>query len=628
MSGSRVTDEPVPPSLPPVSRPREGLPREYRALRPLLSFATLVLVGAVLYWAGAVLIPVAIATLLAFLLTPLVTTLQRRGLRRGIAVVLVVVMAFLLLGGIGWVLTAQISNLATELPLYRGNIKQKIADLRAATHGTMLHGLQRIVDDVVGEIRKEERPIPAKDKPIPVIIQADPQQALLRQLPNAVEALVTFGLVVALVVFMLIRRIELRNRLIRLVGYGRLPLATKAMDEAAERIGHYLVAQSLINGSFGVAMATGLYFIGLPYATLFGFLAGMLRFVPYLGAWAAALLPLTLALAVFQGWLQPILVLALFAVVEPLVFLVVEPVIYGTRAGVSDVALLVAVGFWTWLWGPVGLILATPLTVCLVVLGKYVPAMEFLVVLLGDEPVMEPHLLYYQRLLAMDQDEAEEIMREYVKAHSPDAVYDGVLIPALKCTKRDRLQGGLTEADEAFVLTATREIVEGLDAGRPVEAVGVGLDDSDDGATVRVLGCPARDEADEVALLMLSQLLPETCCRFELASSAMLSSEMVALARATRPALVCIATLPPGGLSHARYLVKRLRAALPEATILVGRWGRNGDPEEIRGPLLAAGADQVAATLAETRVQILQLVPTLGRRAGEPAGQERSRYTA
>jgi predicted PurR-regulated permease PerM len=608
----------------PPGRPREAAPREPRALRGLLSFATLVLVGTVLYWTSSVLIPVAVATFLAFLLSPLVAGLQRRGLNRGVAVVLVVVSASLLLAGVGWVLAAQINNLAGDLPLYRGNIKQKVAELRAASRGTALEGFQRILDDVAGEIRKEERPAPAREKPIPVVIQNDSRDALLRQLPSAMAMLVTVALIVALVAFMLLRRVELRNRLMRLIGSGRLPLATKAMDEAAERIGHYLVAQSLINGSFGVAVASGLALIGLPYAILWGFLAGVLRFVPYVGPWTAALLPLTLALAIFDGWLQPILVLLLFALVEPLIFLVIEPLAYGTRAGVSDVALLVAIGFWTWLWGPVGLILATPLTVCLVVLGKYVPAMEFLVVLLGDEPVMEPHLLYYQRLLAADQDEAEQIIREYAGTHSVDDVYDRVLIPALNAAKLDRLQGSLAPDDEAFVMMATREIVDSLDLGRPLDGQGLERGDDGDAASVTVLGCPARDEGDEVALFMLSRLLPETCCRTEVASSAMLSSEMVALARATRPAVICIATLPPSGLSHARYLVKRLRAAVPEATVLVGRWGRNGDPEEIRTPILGAGADAVATTLVETRDQILQVVPTVGR----PARRARASRTA
>jgi hypothetical protein len=242
----------------------------------------------------------------------------------------------------------------------------------------------------------------------------------------------------------------------------------------------------------------------------------------------AALLPLTLALAVFQGWQQPLLVLGLFAVLEPLIFLVVEPVVYGTKTGVSDVALLVSVLFWTWLWGPVGLLLATPLTVCLAVLGKYVPALDFLGVLLGEAPELEPHVTYYQRLLARDEDEAASIVEEYARDNSPDQVYDAVLLPALESAKRDRGRGALSEDDARFVVGRTREIVEEL-GPPPDEAVG---------ERIRVLGCPARDELDELGLLMFRRLAQRRGVEVEVASATLFASEAVALARETVPDIV------------------------------------------------------------------------------------------
>jgi hypothetical protein len=430
-------------------------------------------------------------------------------------------------------------------------------------------------------------------------------QALLRQLPAVVESLVTAGLIVALLIFMLLRHAELRNRLIRLFGSGRLPITTRAMDEAGERISRYLLTQSLVNGGFGLAIGLGLSLIGLPYAVLWGFLAATLRFVPYLGPWLAALMPLALALAVFRGWTEPLLVLALFAVLEPVIFLVLEPLVYGSRTGVSDIALLIAVGFWTWLWGPVGLILSTPLTVCLVVLGKYVPEVSFLVVLMGDEPALAPHVGYYQRLLAEDEDEAAEIVEAYRRAHPAETVYDGLVVPALATLRRDRARGALAAGDERLVVTQTREIVEELDLP-PEEALPAP-------PGVRLLGCPARDETDELALTMLRQLLAPGGWEVEVASPQMLSSEVVALAREAQPPVVCIGAIAPGGLAHTRYLVKRLRGALPAARILVGRWGAEGRPAEVVTSLLAAGADEVATTLLETRDQVRRVAPVLAR---------------
>jgi predicted PurR-regulated permease PerM len=581
---------------------------ELRRLRPLIILAGMVLVAGVLYWGRSVVMPLAIATLLTFLLSPLVTWFQRRGLTRALSVVLVVVMAFVTLGGIGWILFAQVENLAEDLPLYRGNIMQKISDLRNVGRGTAFERVQRLLDDVVGEIRKQAPAEKKRQDPVPVIVQPD-TPTVLRQFLHLVDPLVTIALVLALVVFMLLRQAELRNRLIHIGGHGQLPVTTKAIDEAAERISHYLLMQSMINGAFGVAIGLGLFLIGVPYAILWGFLAGVLRFVPYLGPWLAALMPITLSLAVFQGWLGPTLVIGLFVVIEPLIFMVIEPLLYGNSAGVSEVPLLVAVGFWTWLWGPVGLILATPMTVCLVVIGRYVPELEFMAVLLSDEPVLEPHVGYYQRLLAGDDDEAAEIVEAFMAENPPEEVYDRLLLPALRCIRRDADAGRLTEEDEEFALAATREIVEGLGPRGP-EAAPADDRRPGDREPAFLLGAPARDEVDWLGLLMLQRLLGDAC-RLEVASPDLLSAEVIQLVAERQPALVCVACVPPGGVAHARYLVKRLRQAAPEVKIVVGRWGKNGQPEQTREQLLAAGADVVGSTLLETRDLIRPLLPSI-----------------
>ena len=370
--------------------------------------------------------------------------------------------------------------------------------------------------------------------------------------------------------------------------------------------------QTIINSSFGLAVGLALYLIGVPYAVLWGFFAAVLRFIPYVGPFAAAIMPSALSLAVFEGWLWPILVVGIFVALELICNMVLEPLLYGESAGVSEVGLLVAVAFWTWLWGPVGLVLATPLTVCVVVLGKYVPQLDFIGVLISDQPAMESNISYYQRLLAMDQAEAAEIVEEHLKTHPQEQLFDGVLIPALNYTRRDRELGRLTEDGEQFVFRATREILEDLNSLKPQSSSE--LSDSSKTTTtngnspvilpkVPILGCPAQDEADELALLMFRQLLDSTRYEVEIMSDAMLTAEVVARIE-KGPAMICIAALPPGGLVQARYLCKRLRARFPHLKIVVGRWGVGSEDSN---SILIAGADRVGTTMIETREQMIQL---------------------
>jgi cell division inhibitor SulA len=294
----------------------------------------------------------------------------------------------------------------------------------------------------------------------------------------------------------------------------------------------------------------------------------------------------------------------------------VEPRLFGHSIGVSEVALLVAAAFWAFLWGPIGLVLSSPLTVCLVVLGKYVPRLEFLDVILGDEPSLDAEITYYQRLLARDQDEATQLVLTQTKTFPLEQVYDKLLVPALNYVKQDRARDALTEADEQFVLRATREIVEDLGERRTAVPAAEGPK-APASHKVRILGCPGHDEADALALEMLRQLLDPARWEMEVLSIDMLSAESVAQAGDKEPAVVCIAALPPGGLAHTRYLCKRLRARLPEARIVVGRWGLKDDVEQNREQLAEAGADQVETTLLETRTHLSTWLPVLGHEAVE-----------
>jgi predicted PurR-regulated permease PerM len=578
----------------------------------LFILSTIVLVIASLYWAQAVVIPVAISILLTFLLSPVADKLERLGLGRVFSVILIVILAFSFLVAVGWMVTLQLTSVANELPTYRKNIEQKIADIRGAGKGGALEKVQKTAEQVKKELEKQDEPSPAQPKPREVVVQGE-QSSTFWPLPIDIapmfERLASAGLAIVLVIFMLMQREDLRNRLIRLVGYGRLTTTTRALEEASQRISRYLLMQSIINISFGVAVAIALWLIGLPYALLWGFLAAMLRFIPYVGPWAATIMPSALSLIVFPGWMWTALVIAVFLVLELINNMILEPLLYGESAGVSEVALLVAIAFWTWLWGPIGLILATPLTVCVVVLSKHVPHLEFISILMSDEPVMQSGVSYYQRLLAGDEDEAEEIVEEYLKTHPMEQIYDEVLIPALNDVKRDFSFGKLDEGNQQFIFKATREILEDLNGLNPdassSPAARIKKDSPPTTPRVRILGCPVRDEADELALLMCRQLLSPIRYEMEVLPDEALTSEVVDQVAEQSPALICIVSLPPGGLAQTRYLCKRLRARFPDTRIIVGRLGTQSTNHQ--EALIAAGADKVATNMIELRNQIVQV---------------------
>lgn len=568
-----------------------------------LNFAGGVLVVAVLYWAQPVVVPLVLAVLITFVLTPVVAPLQR-ALGRVAAVLLVVVATFSALGVAGWAVTRQMSSIVQELPQYRTNIRQKVRDIRAAGSGGSVATLQDTVADIQQEIDKSQPGTTAA----PVVVQSS-QVAGLWGFPTAVgpwlEPLANAGLVVVLVIFMLLERQELRNRLIKLFGYGRLAVTTKAFDEAGTRVSRYLLRQSLLNLIYGGAVGISLYAIGVPYVALWASLAAALRFIPYVGPWIAALAPMAVGLAVFDGWSRPLAVGAVFIVLELIANVVLEPLFYAGAAGISELGLLVAVAFWTWLWGPIGLLIATPLTVCLVVMGKYVPGLEFLSTLIGAEPALENDVTYYQRLLAGDQSEAAEILSRYVDQHDADTVYDALVLRALTYAERDRLEGRLSSEDETALINRTSDLMSDLDADRSQ------AESESAGATpITILGCPAEGAADAMALQMLARILPPSI-KMNIASPALLSFDLIELVKTNGYGVVCIADLPPSAPSKSRYLAKRLRAALPELKIVIGRWGPELFDDDAADVLRAAGADAVATQLVSTREAVLSLHATL-----------------
>jgi predicted PurR-regulated permease PerM len=590
-----------------VANPSASVPWQ-RALVLLTGTVVFVVVIGTMYWAQVVFIPAAMGIFLAFLLNPLVRGLQRRRLKRLPAVLLAVATATVLIGGLGWLAAGQLASLLDELPGYTPNIKKKIESIQQLGAGSRVEQML----EKIGKQLKADAASPKQGEPKVVVLQAE-RPAWLSTLPTylrpALETLAGMGLALVLALFMLVKREDLRDRIIHLVGHGRLTFTTKAVDEACQRISRYLLMQLALNAFFGLALACGLFCIGVPQALLWGLLAGVLRYVPYVGALLTAGLLMTLSVALFPGWLPPLWVLGLILGLELVTCNLLEPWLYGQSLGVSEVALLVSAALWAFLWGPVGLVLSAPLTVCLFVLGKYVPRLEFLAVLLGDEVALAPQVSFYQRLLARDLDEATQLFEE-ARASSQDGVYDELLLPALVYAKRDRERDELTEEDEQFILDAIREMT-GLSDVKKVpteEAKQVAAEEATH-PRVYALACPVQDRAEMLALEMLRQLLDRSRWDLEISSPDMLSAEVVALAGETEPAIVCIGALPPGGLAQARYLCKRLRARLPEAKIVVGRCGLHSDLEQNEKQLKEAGADHVETKLVEMRDHLNTWLP-------------------
>ena len=574
------------------------------SLRPWLTFAGGVLVVVVLYWAQTVLVPIALAVLISFVLAPPVSWLER-WLGRVPAVLMVVTLVFVLLGLAGWGLAQQMENLAQELPAYRVNILAKIADVRGAGKGGTVEKLQETIEDIKTDLGKSDAPRGRALQQVEVAAERlmFPGFAWLGPV---VGPLGTAGLVVVLVIFMLLERRDLRDRLIGLFGQGRLMVTTKAFDEAGTRVSRQLLMQSLASLVYGVIAGVGLYFLGVPYPLVWGVLGAALRYIPYVGPVLGAGAPILVSLAALPGWTGPLSVLGMFIVLELFTNLVVETVLYAGAAGVSQVALLISVAFWTWLWGPLGLLMATPLTVIVVVLGKHVPGLESVGTLMADTPALAPEFSYYQRLLARDPGEAADLIDRHIKAEPWGSVYDALLLPALNYAERDRLERRLSEEEETAVIEATRELLadaaESMRRVRPeppapIEAPAL-LEPRE---PLRVLGYAANGVADELALAMLGHVLVDLPIVIEMTKTRVLASELVSLAREQGVSVVCIADLPPSPSSKTRYLVKRLHAALPDVRILVGRWSPPLLADENSQLLREAGATLVSSTLAETR---------------------------
>ncbi len=579
----------------------------------------------VLYLAREIFIPLSLALLLGFLLSPLVRRLERWRVRRSLAVAMVVVSSLIAVGLVGWVVSQQLVDVFNQIPAYKDNIRDKLVAL-SGRHNTSLNKVKTSVQELGKELSastqepppnlsptdKQPRAVDPQSQPVPIPVEVVESPPTVLQAARAIVGPLMVPLGTALVVivftaFMLLHHADLRNRLIRLTAPRELNVMTQALDDATERVSKFLLTQFIVNTSFGVLVAAGLYFIGLPNALLWGVLAGLLRFIPYLGTITGGALPLILALAVFPGWKQPLLVFGLYTAIEVVTFNVIEPWAYGARTGISPLAILVAAVFWTTLWGPVGLILSTPLTVCVVVLGRYVPQLEFLFVLLGDEPVMPPAAQFYQRLLAMDYREAQAIAVDFLKANDLLALYDGVIVPALAMAEDDRHKGALEAGREEYIVQSITEFIlevpqisEDFAAENAKEAGKTPAEKSLD-----IVCMAAADQADEIVATMLAQLLEaagHTVTCLPVAESR--SEDERILHGLDRPIdVVLISALPPFALLSARTISKRAHLQYPNAQIVIGLWQFSSDAKKAER-LDKIFPDPVVTSLADAMAHI------------------------
>jgi predicted PurR-regulated permease PerM len=622
--------DPAPPSLQPAAPPAHS---------PILTAGGVVLAIGGLYFGRDIFIPFALAILLSFALTPLVDWLRKLKLPRVAAVIVAVAMAFVLIGGIAYVVGRQVVQLANNLPSYQNTISEKIRALQtSAPGGGVVDRVTTTIQDLSKEISGEDKPSgspqpglggrPATQEPVTVRLEraeAQPLEVIRTIVGPLLAPLATAGLVVIFVIFVLLEREDLRDRFIKLAGAGDLQKSTQALNDAAARVSRYLLMQLVVNLTYGVPIGIALYFIGVPNAVLWGLLAAVLRFVPYLGPFLAALFPIALALAVDPGWTMLLWVIGLFLVAELISNNVVEPWLYGSSTGLSSLAIIMAAIFWTTLWGPVGLFLATPLTVCLVVIGRYVPQLEFLGVLLGSDPVLAPEERLYQRLLAGNLEEAVEIAEDYVDEHSSREFYDRVAIPALRLAENDRQRSTTDIGYRRLVASTATCVVE--EVADHVRESGPGPDEGAQAGDIRsepgerqasVLCVAGRTELDQAAAAMLAQVLEERGIGAKVLPPIAVTQGALGQLDVTSAEVVCLSYLHPQPQVFARYICRRLRRRAPYLKLIVCCWNsppHSGHTEDMARQM---AADAVIVSLETCVEQVDAWVKRDG-----PAGEKR-----
>jgi predicted PurR-regulated permease PerM len=620
---------------------------------------TVTVVVAALYLGKALFVPFALATLIAFLLAPVVHWLERVHIPRVPAVVATVVLASAGIAGLGWVVYGQLDDLASRLPSYRDNIQHKLQGLRGIGPVTKLEaGLADVVPAAAeskpdGTDASATKPTPApatpdpvtsgkatppkNAEPLPVTVVPGPRtpsQLFSEYMGPVLEPLGTLGVIFLLVLFFLVYQEDIRNRVIRLASRTQLVRTTQALADVSQRISRYLLMTLVVNAAYGIPVGIGLWLLGVPNALLWGLLAMLLRFIPYLGPWVAAAMPILLSFAISPGWTLTAWVVGLFVVLELISNNLVEPLVYGKQTGLSPVAVVVAAVFWTWLWGTTGLLLAIPLTLILAVIGRYVPHFKFLNILLREEPGLGPHERFYQRLVAGDSEEAATVAEEYLKDHRAEGFYDEVVIPALRSAKHDALEGRLDPESLCFVRESAHTLVEELSDRRgaarstpPAPDTGgeAGRSRVDRGASperdgvpathphdVRVAFISAGDETDALAGRMLADVLRPDGIELRILSGTALTGELLEAVRRDRPDVVCVGGIPPYAVLRARHLCKRLRAEAATVRVVLALWDLTEDPQLTQERRKVADADRIVTSIATAADAVRALASEAG----------------
>ena len=614
----------------PRTRPQPDLAGTLEMLATLFLVAFVV---AMLYVGREIFIPIAIAILVSFVLSPPILLLRRWGLGRVISVLTVVFTALVIAFSVSAVLTRQVSELAVDLPLYQATINAKLDDLRDAAADNALFAKVSAALKKLGEINPH-RVVPSSapaplnqpknqltkgqesERPIPVEVhQPEPGPFVIVQTiaGTALSPLETTFIVVVFVIFILLQREDLRNRFIRLAGASDLQRTTLAMNDAAGRLSRFFLVQTLVNASFGVIIAVGLYFIGLPSPILWGIVAFLLRFVPYIGPFIAAGFPVALAAALDPGWGIAFETLALFLIVQTIIGQAVEPWLYGRNTGISPIAVVISATFWTWLWGTVGLVLSTPLTVCLVVLGRHVERLAFLDVIFGDAPPLTPVENFYQRMLAGDASEVVDQAERFLKTNTLVDYYDEVALPALLMAQVDLRRGVLDEPRQRRIKETIDEVIEDLsdhvdrppaaapapepfaleDSGGPSlptfapslspsfaaivaaplpDLPGAGLTTNRE-SEKPVLCIAGRSFLDEAAAALFAQILEKHGMGAKVGPAGALTAGRISSLSAEGVRLVCLSYFDADlSTAGARFAVRRLRRRLGQVKILAGFW--------------------------------------------------------
>jgi len=578
-----------------------------RSLAAMYFLSCFSMVIAILYFGREILLPIALAILVTFILAPIVNHLRKLGAGQLFSVIITVGLALGVLGTIGTVIAIEFKGLANELPAYRENIRQKIADIRSASKNESLSKVKAIAQEISAELKQEEPPVTQSQNKTnlagttnaPVVVKE--RTTIMEDTPalnTFMEVSGSVGLVVVLVIFMLLRREDLRDRLLHLGGRERLVATTKAVEEIGEKVSRYLVRQCFLNSIYGMGIALGLFIIGLPYAMLWGFLAAVARFIPYAGPVLGAVAPILMSLAVFDSWSSPFIVISLILGWELVNNMILEPVIYGQGIGVSEVALLIMMAFWTWLWGPLGLVLAAPLTVCMVVICKGVPELRFISLLLGSKAALTPQHALYQRLVANNYDEARLFVQDFLKKHSRDELFETMLLPVLRICREDRTEHRLSARIQQQVLKMLRRLLEEFceqpksDERKPCAPVSSPL----------IVGCPAMDATDEMALALLAEMLSVEQVDMPVISGNLENAKKIAEILALKPAVLCVGGLMERDTYPARELCQQLQQKLPSMTIVLSCLGSNSTPADLPD---TNTTNDIKTTLTDTKTKLL-----------------------